>query len=284
METVQPPPPLESHAEQHGLQLRWLLSWKSLLLATLGLLLLVWLNYTPGGLLGKADAIGYAVCHRIDVRSFHMGVRQLPLCARCSGMYLGTLLGLAFLAVIGPRRGGMPSRRLLAVFGMLAVAFAIDGLNSYLHFFPNAPGMYEPNNTLRLLTGTGVGLGIAAVVYPAFNQTAWKQWDPRPALGSMRQLVVLIGLGLVLDLLILSENSLILYPLALLSAGGELILLSIVYGMVLMMLFKAENKLQHLSQLIWPLAGGLMLAIIQIGLLDFGRYLLTGTWAGFKLG
>ena len=54
--------------------------------------------------------------------------------------------------------------------------------------------------------------------------------------------------------------------------------------MVLMMLFKAENKLQHLSQLIWPLAGGLMLAIIQIGLLDFGRYLLTGTWAGFKLG
>lgn len=284
METVQQTSQLETQSSQPVLQLRRLLSWKTLLLATLSLLLLIWLNYTPGGLMGKADAVGYAVCHRIDVRSFHMGVRQLPLCARCSGMYLGTVLGLAYLAVIAPKRGGLPPRSILAVLGVLAVAFAIDGLNSYLHFFPNAPGLYEPSNTLRLLTGTGVGLGIAAVIFPAFNQTAWKQWDPRPAVGTGRQLAVLIGIGLVLDLLILSENSLILYPLALLSAAGVLILLSVVYGMVLMMLFKAENQLQHVGQILWPLAGGLLLAMIQIGLLDFGRFLLTGTWAGFKLG
>ena len=38
------------------------------------------------GILGHADEIGYAVCHQIDLRSFHIGDRPLPLCARCSGM------------------------------------------------------------------------------------------------------------------------------------------------------------------------------------------------------
>ena len=56
-----------------------------------------WIYIAPPGILGKADAIGYAVCHRIDERSFHVDGRQLPLCARCSGMYLGALLGLVVL-------------------------------------------------------------------------------------------------------------------------------------------------------------------------------------------
>ena len=47
----------------------------------------VWLYITPPGLLGKADAVGYAICHRIDERSFHIDDRQLPLCARCTGEF-----------------------------------------------------------------------------------------------------------------------------------------------------------------------------------------------------
>ncbi len=258
--------------------------WKWLLFGALAIVSLIWLNNTPAGLAGKADAIGYAVCHRIDARSFHLGERTMPLCARCSGMYLGVVLGLAYLAVIAPKAGGMPPRRVLAALGGLGLLFAVDGINSYLHFFPNAPGLYEPNNTLRLLTGTGVGLAIAAVVYPAFNQTAWREWQPRPALGGLRSLALLLGLGLVVDGLVLTENSLLLYPLALISAAGVLLLLSLVYGMVFMMVFRLENRLQRLADLAVPLAAGLLLGILQIGLIDLGRYILTGTWEGFKLG
>src|SRR5512135_3248394 len=64
-----------------------------------------WLLNTPPGLLGKADAVGYSVCHRIDARSFHIGNRQLPLCVRCTGMYLGAMLGLVYQAFLAPRRG-----------------------------------------------------------------------------------------------------------------------------------------------------------------------------------
>ena len=48
------------------------LLWKILLVLAAVIIVTVWLAKTPDGLLGKADAIGYAVCHRIDARSFHL--------------------------------------------------------------------------------------------------------------------------------------------------------------------------------------------------------------------
>jgi len=67
--------------------------WMKLPLSVLVLLLIIgFVVFTPEGLLGKADAIGYAVCHRIDLRSYHIGERPLPLCTRCTGMYLGAML------------------------------------------------------------------------------------------------------------------------------------------------------------------------------------------------
>lgn len=260
------------------------LTWGWLVLGALGLLLLGWLNNTPSGVLGKADAVGYAVCHQIDARSFHIEGRALPLCARCSGMYLGFITGLVFLGLTRRRSGGMPSLKILLILGVLGLAFAVDGLNSYLHFFPDAPGLYEPNNTLRLLTGTGVGIAIAAVLYPAFIQTTLRSWQPDPVIGSFSQLGLLALLALGVDLLVLTENSLILYPLALISAGSVLVLLTLVYSMVLMMLFRLEGRIQHWSQLLLPLAGGLFLGILQIAIIDLGRFMLTGTWDGFNLG
>ncbi|MFC1936831.1 hypothetical protein ACFLYP_04105 [Chloroflexota bacterium] len=52
-----------------------------LMFTAIGLMLVGWLLNTPTGLLGKADAIGYAVCHQIAHRSFHIGDRPISLCA-----------------------------------------------------------------------------------------------------------------------------------------------------------------------------------------------------------
>ena len=41
-----------------------------------------WIYIAPPGLMGKLDAVGYAVCHRLDSHSLHVGGIQLPLCAR----------------------------------------------------------------------------------------------------------------------------------------------------------------------------------------------------------
>ena len=258
--------------------------WKPLLLGSIGLLVLGWLLNTPAGLLGKADAIGYAVCHRIDLRSFHLGDRPLPLCARCTGMHLGALLGLAFQGILSRRRAGLPTRRVWIILVFLIAAFAVDGLNSFVSLIPAAPTLYPPQNILRLFTGTGMGIVIAALLFPAFNQTAWKEWQAEPALGDLRQLGGLLLLAVLLDLLVLSENPMILYPLALLSAAAVLVELSMVYTMIALMVFRAENLYRYAVQMLLPLAGGFGLALLQIAALDFVRYLLTGTWDGFHLG
>ena len=69
--------------------------------------IIIWMVETPDGLLGKADAIGYAVCHRIEARSYFLGDRPLPLCVRCSGMYIGVVVGMFYQLFRYPRRGGM---------------------------------------------------------------------------------------------------------------------------------------------------------------------------------
>jgi len=257
--------------------------WKILIGLAFGLTLLAWLMRPPSGLLGKADAIGYAVCHRIDLRSFHLGDRQIPLCARCSGMYLGALLGLAYQWIVGRRRTGIPSWKIIVPISLFVLAFIFDGVNSFLSLFPGAPVVYQPDNTLRLLTGTGMGLAIAILLYPAFNATVWRKTDPRPAMSSLRYFIALVLIAITMDVLVLVNNPIILYPLALISAAGVVVLLTMVYTMVFLMIFKVENRYNQFSKLIFAVIGGLTMALIQIGILDLVRYMFTGTWDGFHL-
>ena len=258
---------------------------RALPLLVLGVALLAlvsWLLNTPAGLLGKADAVGYAICHRIDLRSFHLGDRPLPLCARCTGIYLGALLGMAALGAAGrTRAGGLPTRRVLvALFGFTAL-MGLDGANSYLTLFPSAPHLYQPQNWLRLITGSLNGLTLAGLIVPVFNQTLWKNWETRPALADFRELGGLVALAAVVVVLVLSENDVVLYPLALLSAVGVVALLTALDTTLLLVVARRENRVTHWTGALLPLAAGFTLAILQIALVDAARYAIFGTWEGF---
>lgn len=256
-----------------------------------GTVFFAFLMYAPEGLLGKADAIGYAVCHRIDVRSFHIGARALPLCARCTGMYLGALLGLVFLGVTGGRRAGLPDRKMMILLGAFVVAFAIDGSNSYLYLlkelgsgpFSQVPNLYVPNNTLRLLTGTGMGLVIAAVLIPAINQSFWNDWKPGTIFSSWKHLLALVGLAFLLDLIVLADIPSVLLVLALLSAATVVLLLTLVYSLVILMISRRENRFSSLASAWLPLMAGFTIAMLQILAIDILRFTLTNTWSGFPL-
>jgi uncharacterized membrane protein len=252
----------------------------------MGLLVIGWLLNTPTGLLGKADAIGYAVCHRIDLRSFHIGDRQLSLCARCTGQYLGAMLGIVFQLIRGRRRAGKPPWAVIALFILFGILYAMDGINSYIHLIPNLSHfyIYDPNNTLRLVTGMGMGLSISAVLIPIFHQTVWSSWDGRSAFEGLRTMVWLLVAAAGLVLMILLEHPVILYPLTIMSASGVLILLTMIYTVVLFIIIGWENRIQSVRQLILPLMIGFTLAMSQIALFDFLRYLITGTWDGFHIG
>jgi uncharacterized membrane protein len=266
---------------------------KYLVVVAAVLVFIGWFLNTPPGFFGKADAIGYAVCHRISERSFHIGSYQLPLCARCSGMYLGAVTGLVFQSILGWKRGKPPRWSMIAVLVVFVAAFGVDGVNSYLYLLkqirpgilPQIPNIYVPNNTLRLLTGSGMGLTIAAMLFPAFNQSIWSDYDDaRSGLPGWKSFGVLLGIQIILDLLVLTGSPVVLYPLAIIGVLGVWLLLTMVYTIVWVMITGQDNKFTNLRQLWLPLLAGLTITIIQTAAIDILRFRLTGTWGGFHLG
>ncbi len=251
----------------------------------------VWFSFTPPGLLGKADAVGYAICHRIGERSFHIGDRQLPLCARCTGEFYAAGISLLFFAIVSPKKSGMPGWKLGAPLLIFLIAFGIDGTNSFLYLLKetsggvlnNIPNLYIPNNTLRLFTGSGMGIALASILYPAFNQSTWKSPDPGRALD-WKKLGLLVIIIFLIDLAVLTESPVILYPIAIFSVLGVLTLLIMVFSMVWLLIMRQENEFTSLWQMWLPFVAGTTLAFLMIGAIDLLRFQLTGTWGGFLLG
>jgi len=253
-------------------------------LAALG----AWVYLAPPGAMGKLDAIGYAVCHRIEARSFHVNGRQMPLCARCTGEFNAAAAALIVQGFVSRRRSRLPSRGILTLLALFFLLFAVDGSNSYLYLLKqnragvlaNLPILYVPNNTLRLFTGSGMGLALACVLYPMYNQSLWRTPDERPSLN-WPQFGLLAAGVLGMNFGILTENPLVLYAVALLSALGVLALLSMVFSMVWVIGMKQDNSFERPGQLWLSSAAGLTLALLLLLGIDLLRFQLTQTWSGF---
>lgn len=250
--------------------------------------LAAWIYIAPPGLMGKLDAIGYAVCHRLDAHSLHIGSLEMPLCARCTGEFNAAAIGLLFQALVSPGSSRLPRRSILALLAVLFLAFAFDGSNSYLALmkttypgaFGNIPNLYITDNTTRVFTGSGMGLAMAAVLYPLYNQSLWRAPRQQRAL-QWPQFGLLAGIILLVDLAMLTGNAFILYPVAFISSLGVLVLLSMVFSIVWIMLMRQDNVFENLRQLWLPALAGLTLAFVLILSVDLLRFSLTHTWSGF---
>ena len=235
----------------------------------------------PQSLLGKCDLVGYALCHRLPSHSFHLAGRQLPLCARCSGTYLGALWGLLFMGVMRHRRASLlPPTPILALLIGFFLLQAVDGLNSYLTLFPLLPHLYEPHNLLRFATGALNGLTISALVVPLFNSGLWRTPDPTSSIGRWREMgVLLIGVGALIAL-ISTESPVLLYPFAVGSTLAVILVLTLVNTTILVMVTGQEGEAESRAQAWLPLLGGLNLGLLEIGALIVLRGLITN-WLDF---
>ena len=90
----------------------------------------------------------YCGCHQMPERSFFLGDYQFPVCARCTGIGAGHLLG----AVVSLRID-LPYKVLLA-----ALPLAADGTVQYLTD-------YESNNKRRFLTGVLYGFAVMSAIF-----------------------------------------------------------------------------------------------------------------------
>jgi uncharacterized membrane protein len=241
-------------------------------LSLIGVLFLL----APGSLLDKADHIGYAVCHQIPVRSYFFGNHQLPLCARCSGQYLGALGGLLVLVALGRGRSGrLPPTPIALVLLGFFLLWAFDGFNSYLTLIPGAPHLYEPQNILRVTTGALQGVALIALVLPFFNTSFWATTSPIPTVARWRELGLLLLLVAAIVAAASSSIDALLYPLALLSVGGTLMMLTIVNTMLITILLRREAQARSWRDALPLLVAGLALGTLEVLVINLLRAWLT---------
>jgi uncharacterized membrane protein len=251
-----------------------------LALATL-ILIIFWLGRTPEGLMGKLNAIGYSVCHQIPSHSFKIGTFTFPLCSRCMGMYLGVFIGVGILLKNG-KKSGLPSLKFLVIFGLLIAAWLIDGFNSFYNGMMGKILLYTPNNTLRLITGMGMGLCIAITIFILFNLTVWQNGNKSSPIDMKAALMMGAGVVLIISLILINIE-ILMKLFAYISTGTVVALLTTLYTIVWIIVLHKENNYRGFRELMVMVNAGLFCALLQIILLDAFRLALTGTWASLAL-
>jgi uncharacterized membrane protein len=258
--------------------------WRQLSIILLLLVLLtIVFSTAPRFLLGKCDLVGYALCHRFPDHSLQFAGRQLPLCARCSGMYLGALWGLLYLGVIQQRRADLlPRTSILSLLVLFFIIQGVDGVNSLLSLLPTLPHLYEPRNFLRFVTGALNGLTIAGLVLPLFNSALWLSPDHVSSIRGWREVsVLLMGVG-GLAALISSQASFLLFVLGPGSILSVILVLTMLNTTILALVTGREGKAAKWAQAWPPLLLGLGLSLLEMGTLILLRGLVTN-WLDFPI-
>jgi uncharacterized membrane protein len=120
--------------------------------------------------------IGSRICHQLPSRSFHLWATQMPVCARCAGIYAGAAVA-SIVAVLWRNVGlTVDARRLLA-------AAAIPTVATLAFEWGTAT---TPANWIRAAAGVPIGAAVAIVVVLATRgMTPGELREPRQ-LNAMR--------------------------------------------------------------------------------------------------
>ena len=240
----------------------------AVLLAIIGLFVIE----PPSELLDKAKFIGFAICHQMPERSFFINGHSLPLCARCTGMYLGLVTGTIFLMIRGRTRAArLPPKPLIMTLIGFIVIMGIDGVNSTISVIPGAPQLYHTTNLIRIITGTLYGLAISALFPPFFNAAIWVLPSGERTIRNWRELGVMLIVAAIVVAIVLTLGDWLLYPVSIITIGGALGLLSILNSVIILSTMKLENALSRWRQMALPLVFGLAVGLIEITLLDVLR-------------
>lgn len=114
-------------------------------------------------------AFGSLVCHQRPERSFHLWTAQMPVCARCAGIYFGAVVGAVASTFRTARRGrprpapGRSKLRSCDVRIALAIAVAPSLVTLVYEW---ATGIM-PSHAIRAAAGVPIGLVVAWLVVAA---------------------------------------------------------------------------------------------------------------------
>lgn len=104
-------------------------------------------------------SIGSLICHQRPERSFFVAGQQLPVCARCTGLYLSAALGLVtwlILRASGGRRTIDPR--------LARTVFILAALPTLVSLATGTLGLWDGSNLTRAILAVPLGATAGAIV------------------------------------------------------------------------------------------------------------------------
>ena len=129
----------------------------------------------PGWAGAVVYGVGSLVCHQIPERSFHFAGFQLPVCARCLGIYLGAFAGAMWMRA-------KPAQSRLGIVPATARRLAlVTAIPTLLTLALEMAGIWSPSNVTRAVAGVPLGVTITLVVVSALATLHYDECvPPRP--------------------------------------------------------------------------------------------------------
>jgi uncharacterized membrane protein len=211
------------------------------------------------------EYIGSLVCHQAPDRTIQMGGKFLPLCSRCTGIYLGFLLGILYQFTVWQTKvRELPCQKISIVSVSLLGLLIIDSLGSYLK-------LWSLSNYQRLVLGLLGGSSISLFLFPVFNYSLFVKSKEEKGI---KLLIEYLGVLLLLELatlFILSGRFIIYNIIAFASVLGILVLYLMINATIAGRIINWQNRRNTVWRNVFSLAGiTLILTIIEF-------YLLRGT-------
>ena len=104
---------------------------------------------------GLVYAFGSLICHQLPERSFHLAGAQLPVCARCFGLYLGFAIAAWW---------GGPLRLPPLNRSTLRIAIMLCAIPTAVTWGLEVAGLWAPGNVIRFAAALPLGAVIALTV------------------------------------------------------------------------------------------------------------------------
>lgn len=196
-----------------------------------------------------------ALCHQLPDRSFFLSNAFLPVCARCTGLYSGTFIGILWIILKNGIRGRYLFNRTFVVFLFLS------GLYILIDW-----GLDSSSNIVRFVNGFVGGWAAALSGFSVLTFFLWK-----PEEQSIRKFdhwsvfsgIIILSINVVFIILPTLEN-IAFFTLWTLILFGVVTLFTVTNSVMLVLIFdNVRHRVYHIKHFIQILTAGFMMFIVE---------------------
>ena len=212
---------------------------------------------------------GGGLCHQRIDRSFNSGTFNMPVCSRCTGIYLGIFLSLLALILIERRvKEEFPSLKIVLVS---VGAFLLMGLEVVL----STLGFIQSNNIIRMSTGFLMGWFMVLLLLPLANNSMFKKYLRKNYLDSPKKFWIWILAGLILCTIFIFTYSYVLILWSIISVFGMVTFTTLILFILFFSLTRRlTGSIDSLKKFIISIITGIAVSLALLSLFSYLRQFL----------